>query len=189
MSTRRRGARMLARAVIAVAAGLSVLALACDDDGSSNGEPALTSTPTPAVTETSLPTETPVREIRTIDLTQQMELGGFLTSSGGVVEPEAIIYADLTEDGIDDAIVPVSSGGEGGDIAVFVYGFTEDGLTLLLQDGGRIRVALEGGQLAVTKPDFAPGDALCCPSQLRQTLYRWDGSALVVDKEAVQDAQ
>lgn len=178
---------MLARVAIAVVAGLSVLALACDDDGSSNGQP--TPTSPPAATETPLPTETPAREIRSIDLTQQTELADFLTASGGVVEPEAIIYADLTEDGIDDAIVPVSSGGEGGDIAVFVYGFTEDGLTLLLQDGGRIRVALEGGQLVVTKPDFAPGDPLCCPSQLRQTFYRWDGSSLVVDKDAVQDAQ
>lgn len=159
-------------ALVAVAA----LAVACKDG--SPGETA--ATPTPPVEE---PTATAGggQDIRQEDLAAQAGLRDFINTAGGEVDTARITYLDLTEDAIDDAIVPISSGGEGGDIAVFVFGYQDGALTELLHvnaSDSSLVADTQDGALRITEPVYAEGDPLCCPSQLRRTTYLWDGARL-----------
>jgi hypothetical protein len=170
---------------LALLAGLLMLAVACsdDNDGTTAGATATVSTGE---------TGTPSQDIQNEDLTAQPGLSDFLSASGGSVDPERVMYADLTNDAVDEAIVPVSSGGEGGDIAVFVYGYRSGSVTELLralpEDQSIIAAELRDGALVTSEPVYADGDPFCCPSQLRVKTYGWDGSALaVVDEELGQE--
>jgi hypothetical protein len=168
---------------IALLAGLLMLAVACSDDN--NG-----TTPGTTATVSDGETGTPSQDIQDEDLTAQPGLSDFLSTAGGSVDPERIMYADLTDDAVDEAIVPVSSGGEGGDIAVFVYGYQSGSVTELLralpEDQSAITAELKDGALVTSEPVYADGDPFCCPSQLRVKTYGWDGSALAVDGEELE---
>ena len=145
-----------------------------------------TSEPSPARTSTPAPTGD--------DLGSLPALQDFVAQQGGEIIIARTIYADLTGDGTKEAIVPVSSGGETlGDIAIFVVGQGPDGLEELLRAlppqearGGHIEAGVESGQLVISWPIYGPDDANCCPSGgSRVRYYRWDGSALVIDREVV----
>jgi hypothetical protein len=106
-------------------------------------------------------------------------------NNGGEIDPAAIIFVDLTGDNAEDAIVPVSSGGTLGNLAIFVYSADAYGPALLLQvepegDGG-IVADVQEGQLFIDEASFAPNDPECCPSQITRRYYVWDGDELVVD--------
>lgn len=131
-------------------------------------------------------TPTPAPDIRLEDVTQQPGLRDFLSTAGGEVIPTSILYADVTDDRVDDAIVPVSSGGEGGNIGLFVYGYQPLGIVELLrvQPEIRLQAVVDDGQVIVTEPVYGPGDPFGFPSQLAVTTYDWNGTALaVVDRE------
>jgi hypothetical protein len=167
---------------------LGVLALltACSDSngGSATATSTFESTATLAPTPL-LETPTPAPDIRQDDLTQQPGLQEFLASSGGVVTEDSISYQDVTSDGVEDAIIPISSGGEGGNIAVFVYSYQPAGLVELLRvtTETSLTVALVDDGLQVTEASFAPGDPFCCPTDLTTTTYRWNGSALAAEDQ------
>lgn len=158
----------------------------CGDD-SNGGDP--TATAIPEATATILPpteplsSPTPSPDIRQEDLTTQPGLADFLTTSGGQVAADSVLYTDLTADGVEDAVVPVTSGGEGGNIAVFVYGYTELGLSELLfvTTDTSLTVALIEDGIQVTEAAYAPGDPMCCPSDLVTTDYRWDGTSFIAE--------
>lgn len=143
---------------------------------------------TPTATEEGtatpeMPTATAAPDIRQQDLTAQPGLQSFLADAGGEVISSAIIYVDLTDDGSEDAVVPVSSGGTAGDIAVFVFGYGPGGLDELLRvlpENDSLRAEISDSAMTVIEPVFGPDDPLCCPAELRTTTYRWDGSQLVV---------
>ena len=169
------GRALTAGVPIVLAAALALVA-ACN-----GGE----ATPTATMEDTTatLDMATAPPDIRQQDLTDQPGLQDFLASAGGAVDSNAIIYGDLTEDGVEDAVVPVSSGGEGGDIAVFVFGYGPGGLDELLRvlpENDSLRAEISDSALTIIEPVFGPADPLCCPSELRTTTYRWDGSELVV---------
>jgi hypothetical protein len=133
--------------------------------------PAGTATPTPDIRQEDFSTLPGVRES---------------IASGNKIDTAAIIYADVTEDGVDDAVVPISTGGEGGDIAVFVFGYEPGGLTELLRvsaAGLPVKVTVTNGVVQGDIPEYAPGDPFCCPSNLHRTTYKWDGQQLVVAKQ------
>lgn len=169
-------------AALALLAGLLALAVACSDSNDAGK--------TPAATETAPAVATGAPDIRQEDLTQQPDLQQFLQDSGGEVDNGRIMYADLTEDGVEEAVVPVGSGGEGGDIAVFVYGYASGALRELLQvlpEDQRLAATVEAGVLSVSDPVYAEGDPRCCPSQLKVKTYGWDGSQLALENETLQD--
>jgi hypothetical protein len=149
-------------------------------------------TPSPAPEQTAtVEAVTPSSEIQEVDFSQVPAVQGLMAESGGSLLPEDIIFADLTGDGVDEAVVPISSGGSGGDIAYAVFGYRGGDLKELLvvkPEAGRVTVSVEGGALVDTQPVYAPEDPLCCPSELRHTYYRWDGSELVVDHQATEKA-
>jgi hypothetical protein len=174
--------RALTFAVAVLLMALLALAAGCDGGGA-DGEA------TPGLS----PTATPVPDIRQQDLTAQPGVERFLASFGGEVDTSRIIYGDLTGDGAEEALVPVWSGGEGGDIAVFIFGYGPAGLEELLQympKDGSLTGDIVDGVLTIAEPTFAPGDPECCPSLIRTTTYRWDGSNLVFsDVETVPAAE
>lgn len=174
---------------------LVALSAACDDGGGGDG--ATPSASPSAGQPTSTPGETPVPtgalNIRDEDLAAQPDVLAFVQGSGGEVDTSRVIYADLTEDGVEDAVVPISSGGEGGDLAVFVLGYQGGALDVLLQAAegqGGIQAALEDGQLVVTQGVYAASDPLCCPSEVLRRFYRWDADAglFAIDREERQTA-
>ncbi|OGO53104.1 MAG: hypothetical protein A2148_05395 [Chloroflexi bacterium RBG_16_68_14] len=187
--------RVLALALSLPLIALLALAAACDGD-EAGGEP----TPTvPAATATleatpSGPTPTRGPDIRQEDLGDEPAVTEFLASAGGEVEISRIQYGDLTMDGAEEALLVVSSGGEGSDIAAFVYGYGAEGLEELLRvipESGALTVEIDlaSGQLKVIEPVYGPGEPSCCPGQLRMTTYRWDGSKLAVTTQQVVPAQ
>ena len=91
-----------------------------------------------------------------------------------------IVFADLTGDGRQDAVVSVDSGGAPGAIAVYV--FSTDGATKLRavyrnQRLYRALTAVDGVTLLVTTPSYAAGDEMCCPSQMLQRSLTWSPQA------------
>jgi hypothetical protein len=153
-------------------------------------EQALMVTPSPPPEPTATrATVTPNPEIQGVDFSEVLAVKDLLEESGGRLLPQQIIFADLTGDGSDEAVVPISSGGTAGDIAYAVFGYRGGDLKELLvvkPEAGRVTVAVEDGVLVETQPVYAPEDPLCCPSQLQHTYYRWDGSELVVDHQETE---
>ena len=112
----------------------------------------------------------------------------------GDVDVKGIIYADLTGDGREDAVVPVTSGGTVGNIAYFVYtlqyGAPQMILTRRLEKGsaGGLKMSIVDGKLTETAAEYGAEDPLCCPSALRRTTFRWDGKQLQVEREVSEKA-
>lgn len=174
---------------------LVALAAGCGEGGTDGGASGASSTPTAEATAaTATPAvPTPAPDIRDEDLTSQPGLQEFLASEGGEVVPGDSSYTDLTEDGVEEAVVHVSSGGTLGNLAVFVFGYGPDGLQELLREippvealRGHIRATEEAGQLVITWPIYGPDDPNCCPSGgFRSRYYQWDGQELVIEREDV----
>lgn len=171
-------------AIFACAAAL--LATACTRDGA--GEPTPASPGSPSVSVTAV-TQPPIFDV---DFATAPDVADFTARAGGEVEQDAIIFADLTGDGEEEAIVPISSGGTAGDIAYFVYTMREGDLTLLLSvvpESGRIQVELDPeGRLVDREPVYGPDDPECCPSRVRTRVYEWDGERLRVAAESEEPA-
>lgn len=138
-------------------------------------------TPPPAP-PTAVPSPTPSptpAAIRTVDWPAVIARELHAEAGAAGVHLTDVIYADLTGDGEDEAIVPISSEGTAGIIGVYVY--TMHGgqpLRLLTLREAQLSVSVDGGLLVAAAPAYAPGDPRCCPSHLRRTTYRWTGIAL-----------
>jgi len=141
--------------------------------------------PEPAATATIVA----ATDIQAVDFSEVPAVQTLLEDNGGRLLPQETIFADLTGDGAEEAVVPISSGGSGGNVAYAVFGYRGGDLKELLvvtPAAGRVTVAVEDGVLVDTQPVYAPEDPLCCPSQLLHTYYRWNGSELVVDHETTE---
>ena len=167
---------------------LAALAVGCNGGDAGAGA---TATLEPVASLTVATLTAPV-DIRQVDLASEPGIAEFLGTSGGAVDADRILYADLTGDGNDEAVVPVSSGGEGGDIAVFVFGYIGDAVQELLMAQPAetsMTAAIENGQLVTTEGVLAPDDRFGFPSQLLRRYYTWDGEALVFEREEQVPAQ
>ena len=95
---------------------------------------------------------------------------------GGFVSRD-VLFADLTGEGKDDAVVTVASGGSAGVIALYVFsaGSGKD-LQIVYRNQRLYRAAAQinpGPALVYLLPQYADGDELCCPSAYRQTELKW----------------
>ena len=165
---------------------LALVLAACGEQDDEETE--VTPSPPPEETAT-VEAVTPSPEIQDVDFSQVPAVKDLLAESGGGLRPEEIVFADLTGDGVDEAVVPISSGGSGGDVAYAVFGYQGGDLEELLAvkpEAGRVTVSVEDGVLVETQPIYAPEDPFCCPSQLLHRYYRWDGGELVVDHEITE---
>jgi len=113
----------------------------------------------------------------------------------GAVDAEAILYADVTGDQREEAIVPVTSQGTMGNVGYLVFtldsGKPEVVLTRTVDrtSASGLQMSVTDGVLLETRAVYGSDDPLCCPSQLRETTFRWDGSLLQVDKEELVDQE
>jgi hypothetical protein len=109
--------------------------------------------------------------------------------AGGAVDEPAIIYADLTGDLREEAVVPVTSQGTLGNVAYLVLrleaGKPEPILTRTLDRSAQngLKMIVQDGILVESAGVYGSDDPLCCPSLLRVTSFRWDGSLLQVERE------
>jgi hypothetical protein len=174
---------------------VALVVAACDIGKDQEPEATPTSSPmsSPSISPSAEPEPTATAvanpDIQGVDFSQVPAVEELVADSGGRVLPQEIIFADLTGDGADEAVVPISSGGSGGNVAYAVFGYSGGDLEELLvvkPEAGRVTVSAEDGMLVETQPVYAPEDPLCCPSQLRHTYYGWDGSEFVVDHEETE---
>jgi hypothetical protein len=163
----------------------AVLLAACGGDSGSSSK-----SPTPGAQATGIHTTTASTviasgtvdaRIRSIDLSQADAVKQLVTATGGQYIASSVIYADLTADGIEDAVVPIASGGTMGDVAYVVLTADGGGVKALpLEKGttssGGVAVTVEGGNIIDTRPVYGPSDPNCCPSKLKKTTYHWSGS-------------
>lgn len=169
-------------AFVVAAALAAVLNVSCDGD--EDGEQ--TQTPTATVAAVTPSATSPPEDIRDVDLTEQADVQAMLRRVGGEVVPADVLYADLTGDGLEEAVVPIFSGGTAGNLAFLVLSYQEDGLGAILSkvpEGGSVRVSLKEGQLVESQPVYQEGDVPGFPTQIRNIYYKWDGEKLAVERE------
>ena len=109
----------------------------------------------------------------------------------GLYVQDNVLYADLTDDGEEEAVVPISSGGTLGDVGFVVLTESEGALEALLTatpQAGGVSVNIEDGRVVAVEAAPGPDDPECCPSQLRTTVYAWDGEELAVESSTVGPA-
>jgi hypothetical protein len=99
---------------------------------------------------------------------------------GGFVEKN-ILFADLTGDGKDDAVVLVDSGGASGVVALYVFtaGSGTD-LKVVYRNQRLYRADARinpGPAVVYSLPQFKTGDELCCPSAYRETELKWSAKS------------
>jgi hypothetical protein len=97
-------------------------------------------------------------------------------------QADAVLCFDLTGDGRTDMAVGLASGGTAGDVGWLV--FVPSGHAWRLAGSGtgyKLGLRRSGSELLAVQPVYRKDDANCCPSGgFDRTLYRWNGSRLVV---------
>ncbi|HLF79875.1 MAG TPA: hypothetical protein VJB57_20530 [Dehalococcoidia bacterium] len=99
------------------------------------------------------------------------------------------LFVDVTGDQREEAFIPVASGGTLGNVAYLGFTLKDDKPTLILtrtldrNNAGGLRLLFEDGKLVEYSGEYGPQDANCCPSVMRKTYFRWDGSRLQVERE------
>ena len=136
------------------------------------------------------PPSADVDAIHAVDFAQESATKDLISKVGsGRVAQEAIVYADLTGDQKDEAIVPITSEGTLGNVAYIVHTMASGSPSAILtrtmdrSAASGLRMTVEDGELIETVGVMGPTDPLCCPSELRSTTFRWDGSKLQVQNE------
>lgn len=178
---------MRARTLLAVLLAAAACASACSGGGDSDATPTVPAEPTRdrTVVATPPPLETPQVDIRDIDLTALPEVVEALSESGAAIVQSDVIYADITNDGIDDAIAPASIDGTLGHIGFLAFRPDGDTARVLLTEfpdsTGGIEVSVEGEKVVMLQPVAGPDDPECCPSLLQRTIYSWNGAAMAVE--------
>ena len=107
----------------------------------------------------------------------------------------SIAFEDLTDDGRDDAVVRVTTGGAAGVVALYVFSTDGRRQSSELRAVHRSQSLLRGsarvveGVLVYRTSSFVPGDQPCCPSRQVDTELRWDaedGRFRVASRREVQ---
>src|SRR5215471_15058860 len=148
---------------------------------------AVTEAPPPAITsEQPAPRTSLPAGIRATDLAALPALQALARQLNGRIDTARVLYQDLTGDGADEAVVPVTSDGTLGDLAFVVLkaGDREPQAILIrfaTRDRQGLVVSFDGTQLTETSAVYGPNDPLSSPGKLVRTYFRWTGEALVVD--------
>ncbi len=93
-------------------------------------------------------------------------------------------FGDINGDGLPEALVVVADSGDDHPIDWYLFSLSNGQPDRLFE---RHQVAngdigFEGPRLVEREGVYAPGDAECCPSSMKQTFYVWKGDALVVSQ-------
>ena len=104
-------------------------------------------------------------------------------TDGSAFVDRSIVFADLTGDDKDDAVVRVQSGGAAGAVAVYVLSAHRTRSLRVkhrAQKLSQASVAVRDGRLSYRSAVYEPGDELCCPSKLVETELEWEEGKFVV---------
>lgn len=166
---------------VLLTAALAFTLVACG--GSDDDEPTPATSPTAGASATG--DDADATAIRQIALDEVADVQVLLAETGAAFDRADVLYADLTEDGVEEAIVPLTSRGTLGDVAFIVLTPDGDGTATLLSEnpdaGLGLSLEVRDGKLVSTEPVPGPDDPECCPSMLRETTYGWNGSALALE--------
>jgi len=126
--------------------------------------------------------------LRSIEFSDPLLIGPLIDlAGGGEVNFDRIHFADLIgNDSIDEAFVVVESGGTIGDLGIGIFQLRNEYVELVqfIPAVGKIEfrmdliVAIEG---IWAKDD----DAMCCPYQLLERSYQWDGESFILNTEQI----
>lgn len=184
MTAGERSRTLLPRTLMLIAMAGLLLGLACNDADSDTPE----ATSTPSVDPAA---------IRDADLRSAPEVQSALARLGSAtIAEQEVLFGDVTGDGVEEAIIPFTSGGTMGNVMYLVY--TMDGTqpavaltrNLDASSPSGIRMDIEDGVLVEYIGEFGPSDPFCCPSLLRRTTFEWDGAKLVeADVERIPGGQ
>jgi hypothetical protein len=169
---------------IAITAAGSLLLAACGGGGDDEASPTSEPTREPSAVATQAIRKTPTVDIREADLATQPEVLEAIEETGAVFIQEDVIYTDLTNDGFDEAVVPLSSEGTAGYVGFLAYMVNGDLVELMLQEypgSGSAQIEVQGDKLLMIEAAPGPDDPECCPSYLQTTTYAWNGTALAVE--------
>ena len=93
-------------------------------------------------------------------------------SLGGIPGYDRMIYIDLDGDGVEDAVMPLASGGTAGDIGYLVFQISALAPSFVTaRDGYKVYVKNDGGKLVVQQPIYTGFEGNCCPSGLAKETY------------------
>jgi hypothetical protein len=113
-----------------------------------------------------------------------------LTSGAGFVSSRPL-FADLTGDEKDDAVVTVATPGAAGVVAAYVFSADRSPGGRLravyrTQLQYRLRVRLTGMTMTLVAPRWRRGDDVCCPSSLIERDYTWSARLRAFARRAVR---
>lgn len=152
-------------------------------------------TPTPSATA-GPPSGFPAQSLREVDWASAAVLDEVRRHFGsGEIEPRRVAYADLTGDGNEEALVVVESGGTAGDLGAAVYRLGSGRASILawIDRAGHIELETNAARnlslIRVQQGIYAPGDANCCPSRIREIRLRWNGVEFLSVTDQVLPAQ
>lgn len=88
-----------------------------------------------------------------------------------------VLYADLTGNTNEEAVVAIPSGGTGGAFKTLVFAIQKGDVVLLdIIDGYKMNPSINKDmELVIQTPHYEEGDANCCPTAFDITTYHWDG--------------
>jgi hypothetical protein len=170
-------------AIIGMVVTITVGAVVVGCSGADTGSTAVPTSKSGALTLPPLP---PLLSLREVDFSGPPFAGDLINRAGGGDVPrERIRYVDLTGDGVEEAVAVVESGGTLGDIGVGVFRAQGAALSLAYfrKLGGRVEI--RGSAILLIEGAPAPGDAACCPAQLKETTIEWRGTVFEVTSERV----
>jgi hypothetical protein len=96
-----------------------------------------------------------------------------------MVDPRSILFADISGDGQEEAVIWLSSGGTAGNLGLLVY--TVANHAPILADslaGYKIGGVADGNRLKVIEPIYQGWEPNCCPSGFFETGYRLQANKL-----------
>lgn len=103
---------------------------------------------------------------------------------------ESVIYADLTGDGKEDALVLVRQQGSGAYLDYYVYDLEAGAPVMLFErlevSHGEVQLGNLPLSFEETEAVFGPNDPNCCPGSLRKTVYTWSASAKMFVETTVE---
>jgi hypothetical protein len=111
-----------------------------------------------------------------------------LESGAGFVSARPL-FADLTQDGRQDAVATVVTPGVAGAVAAYVLsadGATGKDLRVVYrtQRQYRLRARVADGVLTLIAPTWRRGDDACCPSRMVERDYAWNRSLRIMQRKA-----
>ena len=171
-----------------VATGILVVAAACGASDGAEGTPdSSSSTAAPSTAATLAAPPPTVTSLIEVNFAAPLLIGPLIDAAGGgEVPPERVEFHDLIgNDGIDEALAIVESGGTLGDLGAGVFTLIagQPALVQFIPAAGRVEVRL--GLVVAIEGVWAADDPECCPSQLRETSYQWDGARFVAITDQV----